>query len=87
MPGLVAILEHASGKVEPGTIVAGEHDQRLIIKLSFLEGLENPSDGPVQRLNDIAVEAGPGLIPKIALGFIFFFTASSTIEAALDKSS
>ena len=29
----------------------------------------------------------PGLIPKIAFGFTPFATASSTIEAALDKSS
>ena len=59
--------------------------QALVKILAFSNFLKESKKPSLSAVNFTCSE--PGLIPKIAFGFTPFAKASSTMEAALDKSS
>ena len=62
------------------------HGPQALVNIRVESNLLNVSRIPSLSAVNLTCSE-PGLMPRMAFGWISFFTASSTIDAALDKSS
>lgn len=54
--------------LEPGAVIAGEDDEGVGVEVEFFEGGEDLGGGPVEFLDDVAVEAAFGFAEEVFAG-------------------
>ena len=63
MPPLVAPLQHPVRKIQPGTVVAREENQRVVFNPLLFQRLSNTARAPVDGFDHVTVQ------PSLALAF------------------